>query len=53
LSVERAGYLAGANPDYALKDLFDAIAIGNYVSQSHYCCVLYKTTIIKILKFGG
>lgn len=33
MSVERAGYLAGANPDYALKDLFDAIGSGNYVSH--------------------
>ena len=32
LSVERAGDLAGANPDYALKDLFDAIGSGSYVS---------------------
>ena len=39
LSVERAGYLAGANPDYALKDLFDAIGSGNYVS---HCTIVYS-----------
>lgn len=40
LSVERAGYLAGANPDYALKDLFDAIGSGNYPTWTLYIQVM-------------
>ena len=33
LSVDRAAYLAGNDPDYGLKDLFEAIATGNFVSD--------------------
>ena len=32
-SDEAAGKMAGQNPDYALQDLFDAIANENYVSS--------------------
>jgi len=34
LPVERAAELAGSSPDYAIKDLFNAIADGNYPSWS-------------------
>lgn len=34
LSAERADYLAGSDPDYAIRDLFNAIAEGNYPSYT-------------------
>ena len=34
LDVAEAGQLAGADPDYSIKDLFEAIATGNFVSCS-------------------
>ena len=30
--VEEAAVTAGTNPDYAIQDLYDAIANGNFVS---------------------
>ena len=55
LSVERAGYLAGANPDYALKDLFDAIGSGNYVSYHtiivYNLYTMYECVYITLLCF--
>ena len=32
--MTKAGQLAGADPDYSIKDLFEAIATGNFVSCS-------------------
>ncbi|XP_003967521.1 catalase [Takifugu rubripes] len=40
LSVEEAGRLASANPDYAIGDLFNAIANGNYPSWTFYIQVM-------------
>ena len=34
LGVHKAGQLAGDDPDYGIKDLFEAIARGNCVSPS-------------------
>ena len=34
LDVVEAGQLAGADPDYSIKDLLEAIATGNFVSCS-------------------
>ena len=34
LDVVEAGQLTGADPDYSIKDLFEAIATENYVSCS-------------------
>ena len=34
LDVAEAGQLVGADPDYSIKDLFEAIATGNFVSCS-------------------
>ena len=34
LDVAEADQLAGADPDYSLKDLFEVIATGNFVSCS-------------------
>ena len=33
LSVDRAAYLSGVDPDYSLKDLYEAIANRNFVSS--------------------
>ena len=38
--MEKANELAGSNPDYAIQDLYEAIANGNYVSiliQMYVC----------------
>uniref|UniRef100_A0A1X7TSD5 Caspase family p20 domain-containing protein n=1 Tax=Amphimedon queenslandica TaxID=400682 RepID=A0A1X7TSD5_AMPQE len=40
LSVEKAGILAGSDPDYAIKDLYDAIAAKNYPSWTLYFQVM-------------
>lgn len=40
LSVEEAGKLASEDPDYALRDLYNAIANGNYPSWSFYIQVM-------------
>ncbi|XP_003389936.1 PREDICTED: catalase-like [Amphimedon queenslandica] len=40
LSVEKAGILAGSDPDYAIKDLYDAIAAKNYPSWTLYIQVM-------------
>ena len=32
LGVEKAGELAGNDPDYGIKDLYEAIATNNFVS---------------------
>ena len=38
LDVVEAGQLAGADPDYSIKDLLETIATGNFVS----CSLGYK-----------
>lgn len=40
LSVEEAERLASTNPDYAIGDLFNAIANGNYPSWTFYIQVM-------------
>ncbi|XP_034031889.1 catalase isoform X2 [Thalassophryne amazonica] len=40
LSVEDAAHLASTNPDYAIGDLFNAIADGNYPSWTFYIQVM-------------
>ncbi|XP_005046498.1 PREDICTED: catalase [Ficedula albicollis] len=40
LSVEEAGRLASTDPDYAIRDLYNAIAMGNYPSWSFYIQVM-------------
>uniref|UniRef100_A0A803T064 Catalase n=1 Tax=Anolis carolinensis TaxID=28377 RepID=A0A803T064_ANOCA len=40
LSVEEAGRLASEDPDYALRDLYNAIAHGNYPSWTFYIQVM-------------
>lgn len=40
LSVEEAGRLASTDPDYAIRDLYNAIAKGNYPSWSFYIQVM-------------
>lgn len=40
LSAQRAGELAGENPDYALEDLYNAIANGNFPSWTLYIQVM-------------
>nr|AKG51681.1 catalase [Oryzias sinensis] len=40
LSVEEAEHLASTNPDYAIGDLFNAIANGNYPSWTFYIQVM-------------
>lgn len=40
LSAKRAGELAGENPDYAIEDLYNAIAKGDYPSWSLYIQVM-------------
>lgn len=40
LSVEEADRLASTNPDYAIGDLFNAIANGNYPSWTFYIQVM-------------
>lgn len=32
LPVDRAGHLASSDPDYSIRDLFEAVGQGNYVS---------------------
>ena len=36
LSVEKAGELAGSDPDYGIKDLYEAIATNNFVSTQSF-----------------
>lgn len=38
--MEEAGRLASANPDYAIGDLFNAIANGNYPSWTFYIQIM-------------
>nr|AGH07917.1 catalase [Brachionus calyciflorus] len=40
LSSDRAGQLAGENPDYATEDLYNSIANGNYPSWTLYIQVM-------------
>jgi len=40
LSVEDAAFLAGINPDYAIGDLYDAIARGDYPSWTFYIQIM-------------
>ncbi|KFP74867.1 Catalase, partial [Apaloderma vittatum] len=40
LSVEEAGKLASTDPDYAIRDLYNAIAKGDYPSWSFYIQVM-------------
>uniref|UniRef100_A0A8B9PF12 Catalase n=1 Tax=Apteryx owenii TaxID=8824 RepID=A0A8B9PF12_APTOW len=40
LSVEEAGRLASTDPDYGIRDLYNAIAKGNYPSWSFYIQVM-------------
>lgn len=40
LSVEEAGRLASTDPDYAIRDLYNAIAKGNFPSWSFYIQVM-------------
>lgn len=40
MSVEEAERLASTNPDYAIGDLFNAIANGNYPSWTFYIQVM-------------
>uniref|UniRef100_A0A8C6UK19 Catalase n=1 Tax=Neogobius melanostomus TaxID=47308 RepID=A0A8C6UK19_9GOBI len=40
LSVEEAGRLAASNPDYAIADLYNAIAEGNFPSWTFYIQVM-------------
>ncbi|KAJ7401321.1 Catalase [Pitangus sulphuratus] len=40
LSVEEAGRLASTDPDYAIRDLYNAIAKGDYPSWSFYIQVM-------------
>jgi len=40
LSTDEAGKLAGDNPDYAIQDLYNAIADGNYPSWTMYVQVM-------------
>lgn len=40
LPVERANQLAGENPDYAIQDLYNAIANGNFPSWTLYLQVM-------------
>lgn len=38
--MEEAGSLASTDPDYAIRDLYNAIAGGNYPSWSFYIQVM-------------
>lgn len=40
LPVENANHLAGANPDYSIQDLYNAIAEGNFPSWTMYLQVM-------------
>jgi catalase len=40
LDVDRAGELAGSDPDYSIRDLYNAIASGNYPSWTFYIQVM-------------
>ena len=40
LTVERAGQLAGDNPDYSIQDLYNSIANGNFPSWTLYLQVM-------------
>lgn len=46
LTAERAKELTGIDPDYAIRDLYNAIAEGNYVSN--YRCTINLDLIIYI-----
>ena len=48
MSVDRAAYLSGVDPDYSLKDLFEAIASRNFVSI-HLCGWFPKWLVSKVL----
>lgn len=41
LPVEKADELAGSDPDYAIRDLYNAIANNNYPSYSMYIQVCH------------
>lgn len=40
LTVEKAGQLAGADPDYSIRDLYNSIATGNFPSWTFYIQVM-------------
>ncbi len=50
LDVERAAQLSGQDPDYSIKDLFEAIATGNHVRTCMYVCayVLSLSSLVVI-----
>ena len=41
--------LAGTNPDYAIQDLYDAIASGNPVCCKNVCCVVVMCMLCELL----
>lgn len=40
LSVDKAGELSSSDPDYSIRDLYNAIANGNYPSWTFYIQVM-------------
>jgi len=46
LSAEKAGELAGSDPDYAIRDLYNNIASGNYPSWTAYIQVMTQQQVL-------
>ena len=44
LSMEKAGELAGCDPDYGIKDLYEAIATNNFVSEREILVLTFGIT---------
>ena len=46
--MDRAAVLAGVDPDYGIKDLYNAIEGGNFVSPHHLrsVCVLAMVVVV-------
>lgn len=40
LTVEKAGELASSDPDYSIRDLYNAIAQGNYPTWTFYVQIM-------------
>ena len=49
IPVDKAGHLAGGNPDYSIQDLYEAIATGNFVRSENIFYGIYSLYFLALL----
>lgn len=47
LNVDKAAILSSTSPDYAIKDLYEAIANKDYVRKAHYNIIIIIIIILQ------